>query len=102
MRKFFFIILSVILIAGCVPLRAGEPSPASALGQVLGYILVSPALILIGLVEGISSAPYYVSGDIHAMNAEMEAADANVTLDQTYQYAYNRPLRDGAQERGHG
>lgn len=92
MRKFFFVILSVILIAGCVPLRAGEPSPASALGQVLGYILVSPALILIGLVEGISSAPYYVSGDIHAMNAEMEAADANVTLDQTYQYAYNRPL----------
>ena len=57
MRKFFVVILSVILIAGCVAPRAGEPSPAAALGQVLGYLVVSPVLILVGLVEGISSAP---------------------------------------------
>ncbi len=93
MRKFFVVILSVILIAGCVAPRAGEPShPAQALGQVLGYLVVSPVLILVGLLEGISSAPYYIEGDIHAMNAEMEAANTDVTLDQTYQYAYNRRL----------
>ncbi len=93
MRKFFVVILSVILIAGCVAPRAGEPShPAQALGQALGYLVVSPVLILVGLLEGISSAPYYIEGDIHAMNAEMEAANTDVTLDQTYQYAYNRRL----------
>ncbi|MCH8113503.1 MAG: hypothetical protein IH905_16365 [Proteobacteria bacterium] len=93
MRKFFVVILSVILIAGCVAPRAGEPShPAQAFGQVLGYLVVSPVLILVGLLEGISSAPYYIEGDLHAMNAEMVAADSDVTLDQTYQYAYNRRL----------
>ena len=93
MRKFFVVILAVILIAGCVAPRAGEPShPAQALGQALGYLVVSPVLILVGLLEGISSAPYYIEGDIHAMNAEMEAANTDVTLDQTYQYAYNRRL----------
>ncbi len=92
MRKFYVVILSAFLVAGCVAPRAGEPSPAQTLGQALGYLVMSPVLILAGLLEGISTAPYFVEGDIHAMNAEMEAADSNVTLDRTYQYAYNRRL----------
>jgi len=92
MRNLHIIILSAFLVTGCVAPGAGEPSPAQAIGRGLGYLVASPVLILAGLLEGISTAPYFVEGDIHAMNAEMEAADSNVTLDQTYRYAYNRPL----------
>ena len=94
MRKVNVVILSALLAAGCVAHRPGEaPGPAQALGQGLGYIVASPILILAGLLEGISSAPYFIEGDIHAMNTEMETAGSNVTLNQTYQYAYNRPLK---------
>ncbi len=93
MRKFYIVILVAFLVTGCVAHRPGAPrSPAHDLGEALGYIIVSPILILIGLLEGIASLPYYLDSDIHAMNREMEAADSDVTLDRTYQYAYNRPL----------
>ena len=93
MRKIFIVILLMFLVTGCVAHRHGHPnSPAHSFGEALGYIAVSPILILVGLLEGIASLPYYLDSDLHAMNHEMEAADAEVTLDQTYQYAYNRRL----------
>ena len=92
MRKIHIVILSAFLVAGCVEVREGEPSPAQAIGIALGYLVMSPVLILAGLLEGISTAPYFVEADLHAMNSEMETADSDVTLDQTYQYAYNRRL----------
>ncbi len=93
MRKFYIVILAVFLVAGCVAPRHAQPNdPAHSLGEALGYIIVSPILILVGLLEGIASLPYYLDSDLHAMNREMEKADSDVTLDRTYQYAYNRPL----------
>ena len=79
------IILSTFLVTGCVP---GEPSPARGLGQALGYLVFSPVLIVAGLFEGIATAPYLLEGDLHDMNREMVKANTNVTLDETYQYAY--------------
>ncbi len=92
MRKVYMIVLSTFLVAGCVSHRPGEPSPARSLGQALGYLVLSPVLILAGLLEGIASAPYLVETDLHDMNREMEKANTNVTLDETYQYAYGRRL----------
>lgn len=93
MRKLSVVILMTLLVAGCVAPRHGhQNNPAHSLGEALGYIIVSPIMILVGLLEGIGSLPYYLDTDLHAMNREMEAADSVVTLDQTYQYAYNRPL----------
>ncbi len=93
MRKFYTVILVAFLVTGCVAPRHGHPNnPAHSLGEALGYIIVSPIMILVGLLEGIGSLPYYLDSDLHAMNREMEAADTAVTLDQTYQYAYNRRL----------
>ncbi len=94
MRKFYIVALSTILVTGCVPPHAGEPSPARGLGQALGYLLFSPVLIVAGLFEGIATAPYLVGADIHEMNREMVKANTNVTLDETYQYAYGRALDD--------
>lgn len=92
MRKFYVVILSAFLVAGCVAPRAGEPSPAEGLGQALGYLVLSPVMIVAGLLEGISTAPYLIDADLHDMNREMEKANTNVTLDETYQYAYGRRL----------
>ena len=92
MRKLYMIVLSTLLVTGCVSPRAGEPSPARGLGQALGYLVFSPVLIIAGLFEGIATAPYLINADLHDMNREMEKADTNVTLDETYQYAYGRRL----------
>ncbi len=92
MRKLYMIVLSTLLITGCVPHRAGEPSPARGLGQAMGYLVFSPVLIVAGLFEGIATAPYLVGADLHDMDREMKKANTNVTLDETYQYAYGRRL----------
>ena len=57
MRKLSVIILTTLLVTGCVAHRAGEPSPAQGLGQALGYLIFSPVLVLAGLFEGIATAP---------------------------------------------
>lgn len=92
MRKLCILLLSTSLIAGCVAHRADAPSPARGLGQALGYLAFSPVLILAGLFEGIATAPYLIEADLHDMNREMEKANTDVTLDQTYQYAYGQRL----------
>lgn len=94
MRNISVVVVAVILLAGCVSHRTGEPSPARALGNVLGHLLFSPVMIVAGLFEGIATAPYLIEGDLHDMNREMEQAKTNVTLDETYQYAYDRKLEE--------
>jgi hypothetical protein len=90
------IVLSTFLVTGCVSHRTAEPSPAPnparGLGQALGYLVLSPVMIVAGLFEGIATAPYLIEADLHDMNREMEKANTNVTLDETYQYAYGRRL----------
>ncbi len=108
MRSFIVIIVSSVLLTGCVAHRAGHSGsasghargPAHGLGLALGYLVASPALILAGLFEGIGSAPYLVTADLHEMNDERERAGTDVTLDSTYRHAYGRSLdtvpKDGA------
>jgi hypothetical protein len=92
MRKLIVAILTFSLVAGGVAVRAAEPHPAREFGYVIGQIVVSPLVMLVGLLEGIASLPYLLEGDIHTMNSAMRATGSRVSLDQTYQYAYNRQL----------
>lgn len=92
MKTIIGIVLSAFVLFGCVAPREGEVSPAQGLGMAIGYVIASPFLILAGILEGIATAPYFVQTDLHAMNRELEAADSDVTLDRTYQYAYGRRL----------
>lgn len=92
MRKLHIVVVSVLLVAGCVSTGAPGPHPAREIGRALGYLVASPALILVGLLEGIATLPYFLDADLHAMNTAMKAAKSDVTLGKTYQYAYNRPL----------
>jgi hypothetical protein len=92
MRRLYVIVLSTFLVTGCVSHRAGEPSPAEGFGQALGYLVLSPVMIVAGLLEGIATAPYLIDADLHDVNREMEKANTNVTLDETYQHAYGRRL----------
>jgi hypothetical protein len=100
MKKFIVILVASAFLTGCMAHRAGEPGSASGhshgpthgLGTALGYLVASPVLILAGLFEGIATAPYLVTADLHEMNDEMERAGTDVTLDSTYRHAYGRSL----------
>jgi hypothetical protein len=90
--------VAALLSAGCVP-HHGHPhraphvhNPAQGLGLAVGYLIMSPVLIVAGLLEGIATAPYFVDTDLHAMDRSMKAADSRVTMDETYRHAYGRPL----------
>lgn len=89
------ITVSIISLAACSPTPPSKINhPAHGLGVALGYVAASPLLILVGLVEGIAAAPYFVDGDIHKMNDAMVSSGANVNLDQTYRSAYRKSLQD--------
>ncbi|MCP5072458.1 MAG: hypothetical protein GY947_04080 [Rhodobacteraceae bacterium] len=93
MFKVSTVLLGTTVLAACVPTASQyQPHPARAVGVAVGYVAISPVLILAGLLEGIATLPYFLEGDIHHMNRTMEASKSSVTFDQTYRYAYNRKL----------
>ena len=61
-------------------------------GEGLGQLILSPFLIVAGLLEGIASLPYFMAADLHELNRNMVASGAQVDVDRTYQYAYRQNL----------
>ena len=51
-------------------------------------------MIVAGLLEGVSTVPYFISADLHEMNRTMVEANAQVDLERTYEYAYNEKIED--------
>ena len=100
LRRLGVLLLAASLATGCVVNRPHDLNrarvvhPAQGLGMAIGYLVATPVMILAGLLEGIASAPYFMASDLHEMNRRMEAAEASVTLDRTYRYAYDRPLAE--------
>ncbi|HEY5719974.1 MAG TPA: hypothetical protein VIW02_06290, partial [Gammaproteobacteria bacterium] len=92
------LMIALSLGAGCAaPGPNGGPSPEHGLeaaGTGLAYLMMSPFLIVAGLLEGIGSLPYFLAGDLHEMNESMMNANTRVTLDQTYRQAYDTPLAE--------
>jgi hypothetical protein len=89
MRKFLFSILISALVSGCMTTNPGASRSAHPIARAINYVVVTPAAVLAGLVEGISALPYFLLADVHTLNDAMRAARSRVTLGKTYQYAYN-------------
>jgi hypothetical protein len=91
--------IAVISLSACSPTPPSKINhPAHGIGVALGYVAASPLLILVGLVEGIAAAPYFIEGDIQKMNDAMVSSGSNVNLDRTYRSAYGKSLKDVPQD----
>ncbi|MDX1514922.1 MAG: hypothetical protein R3174_14385 [Gammaproteobacteria bacterium] len=97
MQRLLVIISVSALLAGCAPPRADGPSPEhgfNTFGEGVGQLLVSPLMIVAGLLEGIASLPYFIAADLHQMNRAMVDGGARVNLDRTYEYAYDAQIEN--------
>jgi hypothetical protein len=94
MRKILIAGLMSTFVSGCIATTTytSTPYPTHPIGRALTYLVVTPAAVLAGLLEGISALPYFLAADLHRMNEAMIRANARVTLGRTYQYAYNRRI----------
>ena len=85
--------VAIVSLAACAaPPPPQVTHPAHAIGVGLGYIVASPLLILVGLVEGIAAVPYFLDADLHQMNNAMVASKSQVNLDRTYRAAYKTSI----------
>jgi hypothetical protein len=90
-------LLMAALLAGCATPQQGGPSPEhgfNTFGQGIGHLLLSPFMIAAGLLEGVSTVPYFVAADLHELNHAMVEANAQVDLGRTYAYAYAEEIAD--------
>jgi len=99
MKKSIVIIIMLLTFTiGCAgtSMRKG-PRMEHGLGSAfmgLSHLILSPFQIAAGLMEGISSMPYYLTTNIHDINRGMIDAQASITLDDTYDSAYGSRLKD--------
>jgi hypothetical protein len=92
MMKFSALLLSTTLTVACVPSTYEEQLAADDAGRALSVVVMSAAFMSVGFIPGLAFLPYLIEQDIHHTNREMETANTNATIDQTYRYAYDRPL----------
>jgi len=65
-------------------------------GIGLGQLILSPLMVVAGLLEGIAALPVFLGSGVHELNRELVAANARITLDDVYRGAYDTPLKDVA------
>jgi len=97
MKRMVISLSIAALLAGCAPPRAGGPSPEhgfNTFGEGVGHLMLSPLMIVAGLLEGIASLPYFIAADVHEMNRAMVEGGASVSLDRTYEYAYSERMEN--------
>lgn len=97
MKRMLISLFTAALVAGCAAPQQGGPSPEhgfNTFGQGLGQLILSPFMIVAGLLEGVSTVPYFISADLHEMNRAMVEANAQVDLERTYEYAYKEKIED--------
>ncbi len=95
MKKLIAFLMSFFLLSACVAPPAGGPGLNHGMNTAstgLGNLILAPFMIVAGLLEGIASLPYFLTMGLHDLNREMVAANARITLDDTYESAYNTRL----------
>ncbi len=96
MKKLFVLGFCIYLTA-CASTARNNNGPSvehgfSSIGSGIGHLLLSPFQIAAGLLEGIASLSYYLTGSLYEINTGLEQAHANITLGETYQAAYGKSL----------
>lgn len=94
-------LICLLGILSCAPQNqqargtAGQ-APASGLGMIakgVANLILSPFQIAAGILQGISSVPYYLGMSLEKINAGLVEAQAKVTLDDTYESAYGKRIK---------
>ncbi|MBF0396912.1 MAG: hypothetical protein HQK78_09080 [Desulfobacterales bacterium] len=60
----------------------------------IGKLVLSSTQIALGLLQGISSIPYYLSTSLYNINKGLIDANAKLTLDDTYESAYGKRISE--------
>lgn len=87
--------LCLFLLVACSGPSGGGPGPGSGFTSAfrgLAHLVLSPVQVAAGLLEGISSIPYFLSMSVHEVNKGMIDAQAKITLDDTYESIYGKRL----------
>jgi hypothetical protein len=95
MKKIVLILLSACFISCTTAPPKEGPSVEHGFSTALaglGHLLLSPFQIAAGLLEGIASVPYYLSTSLQEINQGFVGAQADITLDDTYESAYGKRL----------
>ena len=71
-RKIILGVATVMLLNACAPAhqqaKTAHPRGFDAMGHGIEQLVLSPFVIVAGLLEGIAMLPYYVAQDLHALN----------------------------------
>lgn len=89
--------LSLSLLLGCASNPNNGPNASHGLSgffRGIAHLVLSPVQIAAGLLEGVASLPYYASTGLHKINQGMVDAQASITLDDTYEAAYGKRIKD--------
>jgi len=96
MKRFgFALLLCLILLTSCTVTNESGKTVTTGFGKALigvTQLVLSPVQIAAGLLEGIASIPYYLSTNVQDINKGMIAANAKITLDDTYESAYGKRI----------
>lgn len=97
MKKLFIIVICIFFTFACASQSANRQEQGVKHGMSSAFIgltnlVLSPFQIAAGLLEGIASLPYYLSGGVHEINKGFIKAQAKITLDDTYESAYGKRL----------
>lgn len=96
-RKLCALVLCLLLVASCATApKEGQPRDPlhgfKMAGVGLAHLILSPIQIAVGLLEGISAVPYYLATSLQDINKGLIDAQAKITLDDTYEYAYGKRI----------
>ena len=95
-NKSIVIALCLMLIVSCTTTNESGQEVKTGFGKAamgLAHLVLSPLQIAAGLLEGIASVPYYLSTNVQDINKGMIAANAKITLDDTYESAYGKRIK---------
>ena len=98
MRKYicaFVFGVVLVTVSGCSTTSQNGPNAARGFSSAMMgivHLILSPFQIAAGLLEGVAAMPYYAATALGDINQGMIKAQAQVTLDDTYESAYGKRI----------
>lgn len=86
------VMLAVFMLSGCATTREG-PGAGEMLGRGLLGLVLSPIMIVSGIVQGLAFLPYTLGTGLQELNRGLVKAQA-VTLDDAYRATYGVSIDD--------